>query len=120
MEQLEKNIIEVAEDDSPPYVHYLAHHGVISESKNILKYPASSISAKKKGSPSLNELLHKGPNLLPDLLGVLLRVRTMPILISGDIEKAFRKVASIYDPFGWSTPVTLTGTIAFRNYGMKM
>ncbi|PIO71824.1 integrase core domain protein [Teladorsagia circumcincta] len=124
MEQLEKNIIEVAENDSPPYVHYLAHHGVISESKKHTKVRCVfDGSAKKKGSPSLNELLHKGPNLLPDLLGVLLRIRTMQILISGDIEKAFLMVelqeeSRDFTRFFWlrdpSKGITRSNTIVYR------
>lgn len=92
-DQLKKGITEPVKNEPvkpPARVHYLAHHGVISESKKHAKVRCVfDGSAKKKGLPNLNDLLHKGPNLLPDLLSILLRIRTMPILISADIEKAF-------------------------------
>ena len=51
-------------------------------------------SAKtKKGSLSLNECLHRGPVILEDLCGVLLRFRAKKIRIIADIEKAFLQVA---------------------------
>ena len=51
-------------------------------------------SAKtKKGSLSLNECLHRGPVILEDLCGLLLRFRAKKIGIIADIEKAFLQVA---------------------------
>ena len=51
-------------------------------------------SAKgRKGDKSLNECLYKGPNLLPDLCGILFRFRTQPVAIFSDIEKAFLQVS---------------------------
>ena len=47
-------------------------------------------SAKGKvGDSSLNECLYRGPVILPDLCGVLLRFRLYYIVILADIEKAF-------------------------------
>ncbi|VDK45659.1 unnamed protein product, partial [Cylicostephanus goldi] len=93
-EQLQRKIIEeVDEKAHSGQCHYLAHHGVITESKKHTKIRCVfDGSAKKKGFASLNEVLYKGPNLLPDLLGILLRARTTPILITSDIEKAFLMV----------------------------
>ncbi|KAK6736070.1 hypothetical protein RB195_019006 [Necator americanus] len=89
-DQLKRGIIEeIDEGKSANISHYLAHHGVISGSKKHTKVRCVfDGSAKKKGGMSINEILHKGPTLLPDLLGVL-RTRTMPIMVSSDIEKAF-------------------------------
>lgn len=93
-DQLQRGIIEEVNDEAPKEnCHYLAHHGVISENKKHTKVRCVfDGSAKKKGSMSINDILHKGPSLLPDLLGILIRIRTMPILISSDIEKAFLMV----------------------------
>ena len=53
-------------------------------------YDASS----KVGSDmsSLNECLHRGPVILPDLCGLLIRFRMYPIVVLADIEKAFLQV----------------------------
>ena len=41
---------------------------------------------------SLNECLHRGPVILPDLCGILIRFRIYPIVVLADIEKAFLQV----------------------------
>ena len=53
-------------------------------------YDASS----KAGSDtsSLNKCLHRGPVILPDLCGLLIRFRMYPIVVLADIEKAFLQV----------------------------
>ena len=50
-------------------------------------------SAKaKKGCKSLNECLYRGPVILEDLCGLLLRFRTYKVALTADIEKAFLQV----------------------------
>ena len=49
-------------------------------------------SAKTVG-PSLNECLHKGPQLTPFIFDILLRFRTYPVALTADIEKAFLQIA---------------------------
>ncbi|KAK6765749.1 hypothetical protein RB195_025578 [Necator americanus] len=75
---------------------FLSHHAVINESKKTTKMRlVHNGSAKVNGSPSLNDCLFRlfrEPVLLPDLSGILLRVRLATILLIGDIEKAFHTV----------------------------
>ena len=94
--QVEKDIFEkvtenMKENDRK---HYLPHHPVITPTKRTTKvrivYDASA--KERKGDESLNECLYKGPNLLPDLCGILFRFRTQPVAIFSDIEKAFLHV----------------------------
>ncbi|XP_059056091.1 uncharacterized protein LOC131849970 [Achroia grisella] len=91
-DQLERGIIEIVPDPSVPVehpVHYLPHHCVEQNEKLRLVYDASS---KTKGNKSLNECLYRGPLMLEDLTGLLIRFREHRIGIVADVEKAFLQV----------------------------
>lgn len=90
IEQLEKGIIEhVPDEELAEPSHYLSHHGVIKKDGDQIKVRCVyDGSAKTKGHISINEALFRGPVLLPDLAGILLRSRFPKILISSDIGKA--------------------------------
>ena len=95
-EQLERGIIEKVTDKSPegPRKHYIPHHAVVTPTKTTTKvrvvYDASAKT--KQTNKSLNECLYRGPVMLPDLCGLLLRFRLPPIAMMGDIEKAFLSI----------------------------
>ena len=92
-EQLEQGIIETVTSESVegPLKHYIPHHAVVTPTKTTTKvrvvYDASAKS--RQANKSLNECLYKGPVILPDLCGLLLRFRLAPIAAVGDIEKTF-------------------------------
>uniref|UniRef100_A0A914UIF5 Peptidase aspartic putative domain-containing protein n=1 Tax=Plectus sambesii TaxID=2011161 RepID=A0A914UIF5_9BILA len=92
-EQLQKNIIEPVKDvdQHSGIVHYLPHHPVITPNKATTKvrivYNASAKA--RRGAKSLNDCLYRGPMLLPDLCGMLIRFRTYEVAIVADVEKAF-------------------------------
>ena len=46
----------------------------------------------KKESKSLNECLYRGPVILEDLCGLLLRFRIYKVALAADIKKAFLQV----------------------------
>ena len=71
-------------------VHYLPHRAVIRKDKQTtwlrIVYDAS---ARSNNGPSLNQILHAGPSLLPLINEIMLRFRTKQVALVGDLEKAF-------------------------------
>lgn len=92
-DQLLKGIIEIVGEplqarDHP--VHYLPLHGVSAEGKSLrIVYDGSS---KIKDSYSLNECLYRGPLMLEDLIGLIIRFREHAVGIVADVEKAFLQI----------------------------
>jgi hypothetical protein len=84
-EQLSKGIIERAERNEGQLEHYLPHHPVVTHKLRIV-YDAS---AHVRDGKSLNQALYRGPVILPDLVGLLIRFRTLKYPLLADIEKAF-------------------------------
>ena len=70
---------------------YLPYHPVISDTKNTKVRIVFDYAAKVNGI-SLNDLLEKGPNLLNDLTGILLRFRKYRYAVAGDISKMFLQI----------------------------
>eukprot|EP00794_Sanderia_malayensis_P017909 gene17909-biopygen12897 len=94
-QQAAQEIIEqVTELESTDTVHYLSHRAVVRENAETTKvrvvYDASS--KNRKSEASLNDCLHVGPALTPLIFDVLLRFRTNPVALVGDIEKAFLNI----------------------------
>ena len=75
-------------------VHYLPHHGVIRQDKQMTKHRiVYDGSAKATGDTvSLNDCLKTGPNLIPKLFDILIRFHWHSVALTADIEKAFLMV----------------------------
>ena len=69
----------------------MLHHPVISDTKNTKMRIVFDSTAKFKGV-LLNDLLEKGPNLLSDLTGILLRFRGYKYAVAGDISNIFFQI----------------------------
>ena len=82
--------------------YYIPHNPIFkmtsASSKVRIVFDAS---AKAPNGWSLNDCLRKGPNLLPDIAAVLLRFRTNPIALNGDLRKMFCQTAvtSEFQPY---------------------
>ena len=89
-DQLNNGIIEKAESTDGA----IPHHAVIkpqnSTTKMRLVYDASAKS--RECNKSLNECLRRGPILLHDLFGILLRFRVKKVALVADIEKYFLQI----------------------------
>ena len=89
---LAEGLIEVVEDDvKKDQCHYLPHRAVFKpKSQTTPVRPVFDASCKVGRSPSLNQMLEKGPNMLELLPTVLLRFRGGKIGVTADIRKAFQ------------------------------
>ena len=73
-------------------VYYLPHHGVCRPDKKSTPLRVVFDPASPCQGVSLNSLLHKGPGLIGNLLGVLLHFREEKIAFTGDISKMFLQI----------------------------
>ena len=72
----------------------LPHHGVLKFEKETTKLRVvfDGSSRPDVDSPSINECLEKGPNLVYLLFDTIIKLRSYPVGIVSDIEKAFHQV----------------------------
>ena len=81
---------ELNDKTSPKY--YLPHHAVYRPDKPSTPLRVVFDPACTYSGVSLNSFLHKGPCLIGDLLGVLLRFREETVAFVGDISKMFLQI----------------------------
>lgn len=82
-----------ADDKNPHRAYYLPHHPVIKEASSTTKVRVVfDGSAKTSTGFSLNDVLCVGPVVQDDLLTIILRFRTFPVALVGDIAKMYRQV----------------------------
>ena len=74
-------------------IFYLPHRPVVREDIIATKVrPVFDASAKGYNGVSLNDCLEAGPNLLPNLLGLLTRFRRWKVAVTADVAKAFLQI----------------------------
>ena len=93
----EQGIVEevpAVEVDTLSPVYYLPHHPVVKVHSSSTKVrPVFDASAKSYNGISLNDCMSTGPNLLPDLVSLLLRFRRWKVALTADVVKAFLQVS---------------------------
>ncbi|XP_054717538.1 uncharacterized protein LOC129226934 [Uloborus diversus] len=72
--------------------HYLPHRPVVKENSTTRIRPVFDASAKSRSSPSLNDCLEKGMNLIEFIPSILTRFRMYKIGVTADICKAFLQI----------------------------
>ncbi|EYC39640.1 hypothetical protein Y032_0647g1093 [Ancylostoma ceylanicum] len=94
--QLDKHIIEEIPEGQrieKGVVHYIPHQPVITPQKETTKLRiVFDASSHFKDCPSLNDVLHQGPLILPELYAMLIRFRMPQYVVTSDVEKAFLQV----------------------------
>ena len=92
-EPLEKNVIEKAPKVSKGRVHYVPHHVIVQPEKDKIRIVYDASAKAKKSNQSLNECLYRGPVILEDLAGLLMRFRIKRIGLIAEIKKAFLQIS---------------------------
>ena len=94
-DQLRRGVIE----EVPPQFQdlsvgkYFPHQGVLKvDSRTTKLRVVLDASAKTRGGKSLNDAIHAGPNLTPEMVGILIRSRLYQHLMISDVEKAFHQI----------------------------
>ncbi|XP_018403171.1 PREDICTED: uncharacterized protein LOC108780081 [Cyphomyrmex costatus] len=91
---LSEGIIEkIPESKIEKKSYYLPHRHVVKEGNTTRIRPVFDASAKTKDSPSLNQCLETGLNLLELIPAMLHRFRERKIGVSADIAKAFLQIS---------------------------
>ncbi|GFQ99461.1 uncharacterized protein TNCT_671861 [Trichonephila clavata] len=89
---IDKKQVEAVLKDTQNEVRlfYLPHHAVKKIANEEIKWRiVFDAPSHSPGHPSLNDALEAGPNLLPDILAMLLRFRLSKIAITSDGSQAF-------------------------------
>ena len=73
-------------------VYYIAHHEVWKHDSVSTPCRIVFDSSGKFGSYVLNDFWAKGPDLINNLLGILLRFREGPVAMTGDIRKMYHSI----------------------------
>jgi hypothetical protein len=95
LDYIKKEQVEIApSEEGKADEFYLPHHAVKKEKRGEAKWRiVFDGSSHEDHSPSLNDVLEMGPNLLPEILVTLLRFRLYPVGIIGDIGQAFLQLS---------------------------
>ncbi|GBO42554.1 hypothetical protein AVEN_160203-1, partial [Araneus ventricosus] len=72
--------------------HFLPHHPVFKENSTTKVRPVFDGSAKERNTPSINDCLEKGPNMVELIPSLMNRFRVGKYGVIADIKKAFLQI----------------------------
>ena len=81
------------EERKPMTAYYLPTFGVLRPDKDTTKLRVVVDAKAKFNNKSLNDAILSGPNLINDLVTVLLRFRHLPIAVQADITEMFLQIS---------------------------
>ncbi|GBO10028.1 hypothetical protein AVEN_147953-1 [Araneus ventricosus] len=90
-----RRIIELVPNtcDTEQIIFYLPHREVVRNDRSSSKFRVVfDASSHDVGEVSLNDCLHIGPSLYPDIFDLLLRFRLYPIAFTADIKEAVLQI----------------------------
>ena len=95
MEELDfgRKLTKTEIDEWKGPVHYVAHHAVVRPEKKTTPIRIVFNSSASFNGHTLNDYWFKGPDLLNNLFGVLLRFRENQVAVCGDITKMYHMIA---------------------------
>ena len=94
LDYINKDHVELAPAETSGDEFYLPHHLVKKEKHGSIKWRIVFDASSHEGNAlSLNDTLEMGPNLLPEIFATLLRFRSFPYGVIGDITQAFLQLA---------------------------
>ncbi|CAB3405624.1 unnamed protein product [Caenorhabditis bovis] len=86
-------IIEEVTSKGQSPVYYIPYQIVKNDNSATTKLRiVFDASSHRKGCISLNDAIHQGPVILPELVGIILRCRTARYVLIADVEKAFHQI----------------------------
>ena len=98
-EQIERGVVkELTQDEINEWdsagnpINYISHHCVEKPSSSSTKIRPVCNSSTSHNGTTLNELLAKGPSSLSNLYHVILRFRSEPFVLIGDLKKAYHVI----------------------------
>ena len=80
-------------DKNSKVKYYIPHHGVAKKGANKVRVVLDASAKSGKNCLSLNDSLHQGPNLMMQLVEMLMRFRTYNVVLVSDIKKAFLQIS---------------------------
>ena len=119
-DQLKQGVIETAPPNPTKKEFYIPHKGVAKQDKEStkLRIVYDALAKESNTQPSSHDCLNPGPTLQKLLWSILVRARFLPVLLTGDLQKAFLQIRIKEEErdalrFHWKSPGS-DDTVVYR------